>query len=249
MSNYNFIAVAGDTDGIAFKKADEKPFTKEEREAILSDLNSKMDTLIRWEDDGVFKRQIVVKAKNYILQDEDGKVKIKGSGLKATTKEKALQRFIGEVINLLLKDKKDQIFHTYLRYATEIVNLKDISDWCVKKTVTKAVLNPERTNERRVLDALEKAEINEGDKVYLFNRTDTELCLRENFDGTYCVDTLLDKLYSTMKIFDTIIDIELFPNFSLVRNKPLIGIKKKEKTPPTNTKLTRPATDLETFFK
>lgn len=254
MTNYNFKLVAGDTDGIAFKKADEKPFTPEERAQILNELNSRMDELIRWEDDGFFKRQIVVKAKNYILQDEAGKVKIKGSGLKATTKEKALQRFISELIDLLLKDKKDQIFSLYFKYANDIVNLTAISDWCVKKTVTKSVLRPERTNEQRVNDALDLNEVNEGDKVYMFNETSEELCLRENFKGVYCVETLLKKLYNTLAVFDTIIDIDLFPNFSLVRNREMLGLEPKKKTrlkvvtPPLETKLTRKQDPLPENF-
>jgi hypothetical protein len=230
MNQHKMIIVGADTDGLAFKKPDGKPFTPEERKELLEGLNSKMDHLIRWEDDGVFRRQIVIKTKNYILQDEKGNVKIKGSGLKATSKEKALRRFIKEVIDMLLKDRKDQIYNLYLQYAKQIVQLNDISDWCVKKTVTKSVLNPERTNEQRVLDALEDSDSNEGDKVYMFFRTPEELCLRENFDGTYDVDILLKKLYKTLEVFETVIDIDLFPNFSLVRNRPLLGIDPKKKT-------------------
>jgi hypothetical protein len=222
MSSNNFIVVGADTDGLAFKKRDEKPFTLEERQALVAELNSLMDGLIHFEDDGVMKRQIVVKAKNYIMQDESGKVKIKGSGLKATTKEKALQTFIKELIDLLLKDRKDQILFLYMKYAREILDLKDITEWCMKKTVTKAVLTPERTQEQRVYDAIQGASVNEGDKVYMFNKTETELCMRENFDGTYDADTLLDKLYNTLSVFDTILDIDLFPNFALKRNRDLL---------------------------
>lgn len=245
---FTFELVAGDTDGLAFKKSDGKPFTDEETKQIVDHLNSQMDELIRWEFDGVLKRQIVVRTKNYVMQDESGKVKIKGSGLKGTTKEKALQQFMRELIDLLLKDRKDQILFLYLRYAREILDLKDMSQWCVKKTVTKSVLNAERTNEQRVLDALDEAEVNEGDKVYMFNRTPEELCLLENFDGTYCADTLLKKLYGTLAIFDTIIDVDLFPNFTLQRNRELLGLEPKRKkadlkvvTPPQQQMLTRPA--------
>lgn len=233
MNQHNFKLVAGDTDGLAFKKIDEKPFTREERTNLVAELNSIMDTLIKWEDDGQFKKQVVIKIKNYILQDESGKVKIKGSALKATTKEKALQRFLKEIIDLLLKDRKDHIFSLYYKYAQEVLSLTDISDWCSKKTVTKAVLNPERTNEQRVADALEDSEATEGDKVYMFFKTPTELCLRENFDGTYDVDTLLDKLYSTLAIFETVLDVDLFPNFTLKRNRELL-VKVRQGQPSLN---------------
>lgn len=222
MITHNFIVVGADTDGIAFKKRDQKPWTVEERETLLEGLNSQLDKLIRFEDEGTVKKQICVRAKNYVLVDDNGKVKIKGSALKATTKEKALQRFISEIIDLMIKDRMDQIYALYFRYANEIVNLTDITDWCSKKTVTKKVLHGERTNETRVLDAIGQKSVQEGDKVYMFFKTDTELCLRENFDGTYDRDTLLSKLYKTLEVFDTIIQLELFPNFSLKRNRELL---------------------------
>lgn len=237
---HNFIVVGADTDGIAFKKPDEKPFTPEERNCLIEELNSYMDELIRWEDDGVMLKQLVIKTKNYVLQDENGKIKTKGSALKATTKEKALKRFIDEVVKILLSDKKDRIYSLYMKYAKEILALTDMTDWCVKKTVTKAVLGAARTNESRVLDALDQSEINEGDKVYLFNKTKTELCQLENFDGGYCIDTLLKKLYGTLSIFETVIDIDLFPNFSLQCNRDLLGLEKSQKktTIPTDRKMT-----------
>ena len=227
-TNFDFEIVAGDTDGLAFKKKDQKPFTDQERAEILAALNSTTDKLIRWEDDGVMKRQIVVKTKNYILVDQNNKVKIKGSALKATTKEKALQKFIRDVIELLIKDRLDQLFFLYLSYVRQIVNLKDISDWCSKKTVTKAVLTSERTNEARVRKALEGATVQEGDKVYAFFKTPEELCLRENFDGTYDRDVLLGKLYDSLYVFETVIQTDLFPNLSLKRNQYLIPNTNRE---------------------
>lgn len=224
-----FVVVAADTDGIAFKKADERPFTPEDRAEILSVINGQMDELIRFEDDGCVKRQLVVKTKNYILQGEDGTIKIKGSALKATTKEKAFKRFIDKVVDLLLKDRKDQIFPLYFEEAKALLSITDISDYCAKKTVTKSVLNPERTNEQRVLDAIDEETVSEGDKVYVFNKTATELCLREDFDGTYCADTLLKKLYGTLAIFETVLDIDMIPNFTLQRNRELLGLETKRK--------------------
>lgn len=214
----NFKIVNADTDSISFTigKRIEKP------DELLTDLNSLYPDRIRWEDDGYYKTVVVVKAKNYVLEDEDGKVTIKGSGLKGTMKEKALQRFMRELIEQLLKGRKDRIYPLYSRYVSEIDSLSAIDDWCFKKTVTKSVLEPGRTNEERVKDALEMDEVSEGDKVFLFFKTPEELCLRENFDGTYDKDKLFRKLYDTLCVFETLIDVDLFPNYSLKRNKELL---------------------------
>jgi hypothetical protein len=111
-------------------------------------------------------------------------------------------------------------------------------------------LNAERTNETRVLDAIEGTDYREGDKIYVFFKTPEELCLREKFDGTYDTDILLDKLHSTLEIFDTILDVELFPNFSLKRNRDLLGDLPALSTPAPKKKTTqvilKKASEIET---
>ncbi len=222
MLNHNFLLGPTDTDSISFCKPDMKLITKEERIVLLNELRSISPDYMDWEDDGYYKRCIIVGAKNYIMQDEAGKVTIKGSGLKASMKERALQAFIQELIDLLLKDKKDQILFHYLKYVHTILNLKDITDWCSKKTITKAVLNPERTQEERISAALKGSDYKEGDKAYMFFKTETELCLREKFDGAYDKDILLGKLHDTLSIFGTVIDADLFPNFTLKKNQSML---------------------------
>ncbi len=233
----NLKLVAGDTDGLALTKPDQSKFTKEEREAIMSNLNAVLPELVQFEDEGVLRKQLVVATKNYVMQKYkedlapgDKEIVIKGSSLKATYKEPALRRFVREVIDLVLKDRKDRIYELYVSYARQILTLTSIEDWASKKTLTKAVLTSPRTNETRVLDALSGSDYREGDKFYVFFKTEEELCLRERFDGTYCVDTLLSKLYETIKIFHTIIDVDLIPNFSLKRNKGLLVTSKAPET-------------------
>ena len=107
-------------------------------------------------------------------------------------------------------------------YANVINNLHGIgifNFWASKKTVTKAVLYPERTTEQRIKDAIGDKKVQEGDKIKVFFDTDESLCLLENFNGTYCKKRLYEKLYKTLSIFDTLIDVSVFPNFSLKRNE------------------------------
>ena len=223
---HDFVIVGGDTDGLAFKKPDQSEFTKEERRAVLEGLNELMDGLIHWEDDGVFKVQLVVKAKNYVLLDEKGKQKTKGSALKATTKEKALQAFVQEVIGLLLNDGEAFIYGTYMRYAKDILALQDLTMWTSKHTITKAVLEGKGTAQVRIREALKGRSVQEGDKVYMFFKTPTERCLLERFDGTYDAGILLGKLYDTLCVFETVLDVKAYPNLTLKRNKHILeGLK------------------------
>ena len=232
MNSHNFELVGADTDGIALRKPDHSLFTLEERKTLLNELNALMDNMIHWEDDGVFKCQLVVKAKNYVLVDQNDKTKIKGSALKATTKEKALQEFVRNVIKLLVDGNEHLVHAMYLEYAKQIVNLTDISQWCSKKTITSAVLKNTRTNERRVREALKGKPVQEGDKCYMYYKTPTELALLENFDGTYDVSTLLGKLYDTLTVFETVLkpeDFKAIPNLALKKHKGIVdGMKVKD---------------------
>lgn len=227
LKSRGLLIVGGDTDGLAFKKSDSKKFTDEEQAKLLEELNSTMDELIKFENDGQVKRQINVKTKNYILYNPENKnpkkrLIIKGSSLKATTKEKALKRFIDDVINLLLKDKKSQMIYLYMKYAKDITNIKDISDWCTKKTVTKSVLSGSTPAQENVRDALND-EVNEGDKVFMFFKNEEELCLRENFDGTYSKERLLGKLYDTLCVFENVVDVGVFPDYTTARDRALLS--------------------------
>jgi DNA polymerase elongation subunit (family B) len=213
-----FNIVNADTDSIAISRKDGSFISTEDRQNILDELNSLFDSQIRFEDDGYYKKVIVVKSKNYILDGD--KLTIKGSALKATMKEKALQAYIKEVINLLLSDKKEQLLEHYMCYVNRICTLTDITEWCSKKTITKSVLNGTRSNETRVMDAVQDMEgLQEGDKVYVFFETYEKITEASNFKGFYSRKKLLDKLFKTIKIFGNIIDVKQFPNYALKANQ------------------------------
>jgi len=99
----NFEIIACDTDSIFFKKPTGASFSKEEIEALRLSLNSLYPKTIIWELNGCFPVIATLKAKNYAIKHQDGTIKIKGSALKATGKEKALQEFMNEFIKILLE--------------------------------------------------------------------------------------------------------------------------------------------------
>ena len=187
----------------------------------IAEINKLFKDGIIWEDDGYFQKFIVVKAKNYILYDGK-KVKIKGSGLKGTGKEKALTDFVNSVIMLLLKNKRDHIFNEYRNLALSIKNDWDVNEWNMKKTVTKAVLNPDRKQEQKVLDAIQDIHYQEGDKVYVYVKDKDTLQLVDKFDGEYDRDTYYGKLHDTLSIFKTLVDHTLYPNYKLAKNRDLL---------------------------
>lgn len=215
-----FGIVNADTDSIAITMQGED-LPAETRRSLLDDLNSNYPEKIRFTDDGYYSTVAVVKAKNYVLYDGT-KIKIKGSALKASTKEPALKEFIKEIIMQIVQGR-DNYVETYNRYVREALNVSDMKRWATRKTVTENVLNPERTNEQKILDALNGSEYVEGDRAYFFYKTDGSLCLLENFNQDYDKDVLLKKLFDTVKVFDSILPVkQTFPNYKLKKNKKLL---------------------------
>lgn len=214
---YNFQLVNCDTDSITVCKRSGTSFSKEEQENLLNELNSLFPKLIKWEPDGYFPRVVVVKAKNYILYDGE-KIKLKGSGIKATTKCVALKEFIGKIIEMLVHNKGD-LSTMYMEYVHEIMDIKDITRWTARKTVSEKVMTSERANETKVRSAIEDTEYVEGDRVRVFYLPNDTLELEENFKGVYNRKRLLKNLFDTVKGFEPVIPNykELCPNFSLVR--------------------------------
>ena len=217
-----FIIVNCDTDSISYCKKEMTEITEAEQKEHQNSLNSLYPEKIRFEDDGYFKNVIVVKAKNYVL-DDGKKLKIKGSSLKASVKCEALKQFIRDIIQTIIDDKHEYV-KLYEQYVKEIVNLKDMTKWCVRKTITDKVLAGEQTAQQKILAAIQGSEdeIQDGDRVYVYYKSDGTMALLDKFDGDYNVDRLLQNLYDTALCFETIIDPKLFINYKLKKNKVLL---------------------------
>ena len=72
------------------------------------------------------------KMKNYALLDEQGRLRIKGSGLRSRGLELFQREWLEEMLTLLLKGEKEKIPELYNRYADDVANhRKDIS-WLAK---------------------------------------------------------------------------------------------------------------------
>jgi hypothetical protein len=94
--------------------------------------------------------------------------------------------------------------------------------WASRKSITEAVLNPERTNEQKVADALEGEEFQPGDRRYFYFKSDGSLSLLENFDGDYDKYKLIEKIWKTMQIFSTVLDVSILPKYHLKTKRKLL---------------------------
>jgi DNA polymerase elongation subunit (family B) len=241
-----YTLINGDTDSISY--CNYSSFTKQEFENEIKEINSLFPELINFESDGVFSKFIVVKAKNYIMLEEGKtKYKLKGSSITDQKKEPALREFLEKMIDCLVYDKQDQLVNVYNTYVKESQNIQDISRWATKKTITKAVFESDRSNETKILEALEGESIQEGDKVYLFSTINGEkqkiekgmpvflkdgtpkmipnkiLKLSKNWiPGEEDKEHYLNRVYSTLEIMQNVIDINQFIDYGLKKNKHLL---------------------------
>lgn len=208
--------VNADTDSFSFTTGNRFPIGA--FKAWIEELNSIFPEKIRWEDDGTYTTFVVLKIKNYIMQDaKTGKLKIKGSCLKATNKERALQYFIDKTIDLLVEDKRDDVVNLYNNLAVDCfrVDKANITDWVTKKTITKNVMTKTRANERKIREAYEREglAVNEGDKIFTYFKKDGSLGIVDYFDGDYDPRKLLNKLYSTAKVFENVVPLKDFKKY------------------------------------
>lgn len=223
---YNFSIANVDTDSISFYTGTQ--LSKEERSALVKEINEISPEFMEWADDGYYKKFIILKAKNYITQDEDGKVKYKGSGLKSSKLEPALKEFLYKIIDSILEEKF-QYKEIYQEYINEILNLKDIKRWASKKTISNKTMTSERTNETKIKDAINGKEYVEGDKVQVYFTKDDKLKLVEDYQNDHDPAQLLGRLFSVSKIFtgkdaktNGIIPKDVFVNYSLKKNYKLL---------------------------
>lgn len=226
--SYNFQIANTDTDSISFCAETQKYIVKRAREELVKEINEISPEFMEWADDGYYKKFIILKAKNYITQDEDGKVKYKGSGLKSSKLELALREFLYKIIDSILEEKFNYT-EIYQEYVNEILSLKDIKRWASKKTISHTTLTSERTNETKIKDAIEGKEYVEGDKCLLYFTKDDKLKLVEDYQNDHDPEQLLGRLFSVSKIFTGkdrltmgIIPKETFVNYSLKKNFKLL---------------------------
>jgi DNA polymerase elongation subunit (family B) len=215
----------------------------------LNHLNALYSQLIRWEDDGIYEKVIVIRAKNYVLV-KNGKIKIKGSAITDQKKEPALAEMLKKMVDALLTNSAATLPTIYETYIKEAMNIKDISRWSTKKTVTKSVLQPTRLTEQKILNAIHGTidagiveGIQEGDKIWLYNAIDGQKqdirkgekiyyrdgspkmidnCIlkdRRLWNEDEDVMHYINRVYDTVFILANVINIDEFMRYGLKSNR------------------------------
>lgn len=224
MQTHKFKIVGGDTDSIMFCKPDMAPFSKDEQNSLLTEINSLLPTEINFANDGIFTKVIYLKTKNYIMVDEHGNRKLKGSSIKSSTLEPILKTMLGEMIDLILDDRFDDLRRLPQKYIDMANNITDIGPWCSKKTLSPTTYNSTRKNETDIIKATEGKEYKSGDRIYLFTKSAVVetgevykrtglpktkkvkvLSLKEDFAGDYDIDHYIKRIKAVADRFKPVL--------------------------------------------
>lgn len=223
MNTHKFKIVGGDTDSIMFCKQDMSLFTEKEQEDLIAEINALLPKEIKFANDGLFSRVVYAKAKNYVMVDQKGKRKVKGSAFKSSTLEPIIKDLINELVDAMIQDKQQTLVEIYHKHVKMVNDIKDMKPWAKKITLSPTTFKSERKNETKIVDAIKGTEYGSGDRIYLYTRPDDTLNLVEKFDGQYDKDTYYEKLFRATQRFQTILPVkELFLNYSLKKNKILL---------------------------
>lgn len=239
-----------DTD--SFSVTNGKNATKEEYANELKELNALYPELIRWEDDGIYDKVIVIRAKNYVLV-KDGKIKYKGSAIRDQKKEPALAEMLQNMVKAMLSGEKSALPSIYQNYVKEAIQIRDINRWLTKKTVTKAVLKGTETASKNVMNAITESietgvveGVQEGDKIWVYNSINGEIQEKKKGEPVFYKDGrpkmipnyilrdhrlwkgdedklhYVERVYDTVQILSNLINKEEFVDYTLKRNRELL---------------------------
>ncbi len=120
-----------DTDGVYFRPPDECHNEDDERRLVAT-VSAGFPEGIEVEMDGRYRSMFAYKAKNYALLEYDGRIIIRGSGLKSRGMERYLREFTRDAIELVLAGRAEGIEELYSRYVKKLQNKQLDCSWVAR---------------------------------------------------------------------------------------------------------------------
>jgi DNA polymerase elongation subunit (family B) len=120
-----------DTDGIYFNPP-ATVGTVAEEEQLIASLKQILPQGIDLELDGRYPAMFSYKMKNYALLDEQGRLLVKGSGLRSRGLESFQRDWLEEMLTLLLNGEREKIPDLYQRYLDDLENHRKDITWLAK---------------------------------------------------------------------------------------------------------------------
>jgi DNA polymerase elongation subunit (family B) len=120
-----------DTDGIYFQPPPSCA-SEDDEQALVSRISRALPEGIEVELDGRYRSMFSYKTKNYALLGYDGRILIKGSGLRSRGMERYLREFMRELIERLLTDRPGTVEALYEEYIVRIRSRRVEVGWVAR---------------------------------------------------------------------------------------------------------------------
>lgn len=120
-----------DTDGIYFQPS-ARCRSEEQERALVQLISQALPDGIEVELDGRYRSMFAYKTKNYALQEYDGRIIIKGSGLRSRGLEKYLREFTRELIGMLLDGKSSAVDRLFAEYVDRLRSKQLDAAWVAR---------------------------------------------------------------------------------------------------------------------
>lgn len=198
-----------DTDGVYFQPPDAVASVDQELEMIET-VSNQLPEGISLAHDGRWEAMLSLRLKNYALLEYDGRLVLKGSGLRSRRDEGYLRTFIEDAgRRFLAPDSNHSVRDLYLTTAESILN-GELAPTEIARTETITETTFRSESNRRLARAVGSERV--GERVAIYQRADGELARIEAYqndeDRQYLLRRLRDiaerfrPLYSSEESFD-----------------------------------------------
>lgn len=180
--------IEADTDGAYFVvPSDGDP------EAIVARAGSVLGDGLHLVLEDRFAAMLSLKAKTYALSRPDGSIILRGSALRSSRDEPFGRALMRDIISALFDDRPEEI-HGFVEAAVARVRAGEmrVEDFARRETVTSKTFKA--PNNRRVAQALAERGVAIGDRVRVYQRSDGELTLAEDYAGDEDREYLLKRI-------------------------------------------------------
>jgi DNA polymerase elongation subunit (family B) len=191
------------------------PFTKEEQYSLVEEINALLPEHIKFSHDGYMPALVVLKTKNRVYLNEEGKIKIKGSALKSSKIEKGIKSFHNRCINSLLSLSDELLLSAYTNVCRDLATLSKIDEWTSKKSISaKSVTGSTKMKKdgtyptNKIMDALKGTHYQLGDKFNFYTTIDDKLKLESQYDPAqpdHNFKKLLGKIYTKLLLYSMVL--------------------------------------------
>ena len=135
LGEHHCTVVEIDTDGIYFTVP--SGLNRDDENTLVNQLAATLPPGIDLEMDGRYPAMFSYKMKNYVLLEEDGRLTVKGSGLRSRAVERFQRTFMAEMFSKLLMGDGQAIGQIYTRMCDDIRNHRwTVRDFAKRETLT-----------------------------------------------------------------------------------------------------------------